>query len=208
MGGPVPLGYTNQDKKLVIVPEEAESVRWIFQRYLEVGAICPLLRELDRVGIKTKPRRYVSGRVVGGGRFGKGGLNHLLKNRCYIGELVHRGEFHLADHEPILDRSLFDAVQAKMAANNVEKRFKVRSSPYLLTGLLFDSAGNRMTPSHSRKKGVRYRYYVSQAVLQSRKSDAGRVLRVPAPEIEALIEGFVRNQSRDPQGDLRTLVEA
>ena len=100
MGGSVPLGYINQDKKLVIVPEEAETVRWIFQKYLELGAIGPLLQELDRVGLKTKPRRYTDGRVVGGGRFGKGGLNHLLKNRCYIGELVHRGEIHAADHAP------------------------------------------------------------------------------------------------------------
>jgi DNA invertase Pin-like site-specific DNA recombinase len=195
MGGPVPLGYINQDKKLVIVPEEAESVRWIFQRYLELGAIGPLLQELDRVGIKTKPRRYANGRVIGGGQFGKGGLNHLLKNRCYIGEVVHRGQSHSADHEPIVDRSLFDAVQAKMAANNVEKKLKVRGSPYLLTGLIFDSAGNRMSPSHTLKKGIRYRYYVSQAVEQRRKGEAGAIARVPAPDVEALVGELVASRA-------------
>jgi hypothetical protein len=101
MGGPVPLGYVNRNKKLEIVPEEGEAVRWIFRRYLELGAIGPLLQELDRVGIKTKSRRYAGGRLAGGGRFGKGGLNHLLKNRCYIGEVSHRGEIHPADHEAI-----------------------------------------------------------------------------------------------------------
>jgi hypothetical protein len=191
-------GYINQDKKLVIVLEEAESVRWIFQRYLELGAIGPLLQELDRVGIKTKPRRYASGRVVGGGRFGKGGLNHLLKNRCYIGEVVHHGHIHPGDHEPILDRILFDAVQAKLAANNVEKMLKVRSSPYLLTGLIFDSAGNRMSPSHTLKKGVRYRYYVSQAVEQRRKGEAGAVARVPAADVEALVGELVASQAGAP----------
>jgi len=207
MGGIVPMGYINQDKKLVIVPEEAESVRWIFQRYLEVGAICPLLQELDRVGITTKPRRLSDGRLVGGGRFGKGGLNHLLKNRCYIGEVVHNGKTFAGDHEPILGRELFEAVQAKLAANNVKKRQRV-GSPYLLTGIIFDGAGNRMTPSHSRKKGVRYRYYVSQAVLQARKAEAGPVFRVPAPEIEAQIEAFVRIRAPDPHGDLRAMIAA
>jgi site-specific DNA recombinase len=152
MGGSVPIGYANRDKKLVIVPDEAETVRWIFQTYLELGAIGPLLEELHRVGLKTKPRHLSNGRMVGGGRFCKGGLNHLLKNRCYIGELVHRGEIHAADHAPILDCTLFDAVQAKMAANNVEKRRRDGCSPHLLTGLIFDSAGNRMSPTHSLKK--------------------------------------------------------
>jgi site-specific DNA recombinase len=191
MGGSVPLGYINQDKKLVIVPNEAETVRWIFQKYLELGAIGPLLQELDRVGLKTKPRRLTNGQVVGGGRFGKGGLNHLLKNRCYIGELVHRGEIHAADHAPILERSLFEAVQAKMAANNVEKRRRDGSSPYLLTGLIFDSAGNRMSPTHTVKKGVRYRYYVSQAMAQCRKEEAGAVARVPAPDVETMVSSLI-----------------
>jgi DNA invertase Pin-like site-specific DNA recombinase len=194
MGGPVPLGYINQDKKLVIVPDEAESVRWIFERYLELGAIGPLLRELDRVGIRTKPRRYANGRVVGGGRFRVGGLNHLLRNRCYIGEVAHRGQIHSADHEPIVDRSLFDAVQVELAANRVVKKLKIRSSPYLLTGLIFDSAGNRMSPSNTVKKGIRYRYYVSQAVVQCRKGEAGVVARVPAPDVEALVGGLVAEQ--------------
>jgi site-specific DNA recombinase len=198
MGGTAPLGYINQDKKLVIVREEAESVRWIFQRYLELGAIGPLLQELDRVGIRTKHRPHASGRVVGGGRFGKGGLNHLLKNRCYIGEVVHRGQIHSGDHEPILDRALFDAVQAKMAANNVEKKLKVRSSPYLLTGLIFDSAGNRMSPSHTLKTGIRYRYYVSQAVEQRRKREAGAIARLPAPDVEILVGGLVASRSGAP----------
>lgn len=195
MGGPVPLGYTNQEKKLVVVREEAETVQWIFKKYLELGSIGPLLEELDRLGIKTKARRFASGRMVGGGRFGRGGLNHLLKNRCYIGELVHRRQIHVADHEPILERSVFDAVQAKLAQNNVEKSLKVRGAAHLLTGLIFDSAGNRMSPTHTQKKGVRYRYYVSQAVEQRRKGEAGVVARIPAPDVEALVAGLVAERS-------------
>jgi DNA invertase Pin-like site-specific DNA recombinase len=208
MGGNIPLGYINQDKKLVIVPKEAERVRWLFARYLEVGSIGLLLEEMDRLGIRTKVQTLSSGKRRGGVPYGKGALAYLLKNRCYVGEIVHKGTAHAADHEPIIDRGTFEAVQASLAANAVVRKAEAKPSDFLLAGLMFDSAGNRMTPSHSRKKGVRYRYYVSQAVLQSRKSQAGQVFRVPAPEIEAVLEGFVRGQAVDPHGDVRQLIKA
>jgi site-specific DNA recombinase len=96
-----------------------------------------------------------------------------------VGEILHHGQIHAADHAPIIDRITFDAIQASLAANTIDRKANAKTSPFLLTGFLFDSAGNRMTPSHSRKKGVRYRYYVSQAVLQSRKSDAGKCFGYP-----------------------------
>ena len=206
MGGNIPFGYTNRDKKLVLVPEDADRVRWIFRRYLELGSMGRLLEEMNRLSIRTKVQTLSNGKVRGGVPYGTGALAHLLKNRCYVGEISHRGAIHAADHDPIVDRQTFDAVQASLAANALARRTTIKASGYLLTGLIFDSAGNRMTPSHSRKKGVRYRYYVSQAVLQSRKADAGHVSRVPAPEIEAQIETFVRVQAKDPHGDLLVMV--
>jgi site-specific DNA recombinase len=208
MGGNIPLGYINRDKKLVIVPEEAERVRWIFRRYLELGSIDRLLEEMNSLGMRTKVVTLSSGKQRGGVAFGKGPVAHILKNRCYVGEIVHRGAIHVAEHKPIVPRELFDAVQVSLAARAVVRTTKSTPSDFLLTGFLFDSAGNRMTPSHSRKEGVRYRYYVSQAVLQSRKADAGQVLRVPAPDIEALVERFIRDRCRDPYGSLPSLVEA
>jgi site-specific DNA recombinase len=208
MGGNIPLGYTNKDKKLVIVPEEAERVRWIFQRYLELGSIGHLLEEMNRLGLRTKALTLSSGKRRGGVPFGKGALAYLLKNRCYVGEISHKGQIHAADHDPIITRETFEAVQATFAANTVARKAKSKATPFLLAGYLFDSAGNRMTPSHSRKKGVHYRYYVSQAVLQSRKGEAGEVFRVPAPDLEVLIGRFLRDQSRDQQTDLRSLIEA
>jgi hypothetical protein len=89
--------------------------------------------------------------------------------------ISHRGAIHAGDHEPIIDRQTFDSVQASLAANAIVRKARSKTAACLLTGLIFDSAGNRMTPSHSRKKGVRYRYYVSQAILQSRKDQAGQV---------------------------------
>lgn len=208
MGGNVPFGYINRDKKLVVVPEEAERVRWIFKRYLELGSIGLLLEEMNRFGIKTKVQTLSNGKQRGGVAYGKGGLGHLLKNRCYVSEISHQGAIHAADHEPIVEWETFDAVQKSLAAKAIVRKTVSRASDYLLTGYIYDSAGNRMTPSHSRKKGVRYRYYVSQAILQSRKGEAGQIFRVPASEIEAQVEQFVRVRAADPKGDVRALIKA
>jgi site-specific DNA recombinase len=192
VGGPVPLGYRCIDKKLVVVPEEAEAVRTIFARYLELGSMGALIAELDRQGIRTKLNGRRDGRRSGGIRFGVGSLAHLLKNRFYIGEITYRGEVHRGEHAPILGRDLFEAVQAKRAANAVVRLVRLRGSAAILTGRLFDDRGNRMSPTHANKRGVRYRYYVSHAILQNRRVEAGSVARVPAPEIETLVRDGVR----------------
>jgi site-specific DNA recombinase len=187
VGGPVPLGYASIGKKLVVIPEEAETVRAIFARYLKLGSMGALMEDLDRRGIRTKARRGTDGRVIGGIRFGVGPLAYLLKNRFYIGEVVYRGEVHRGEHEPIVDRDLFAAVQEKLAGNAVARQVRLKGSPAILAGRIFDDRGNRMSPTHSNKLGVRYRYYVSHAVLQKRKADAGSVARLPAPEVETLV---------------------
>jgi site-specific DNA recombinase len=192
VGGPVPLGYRGLNKKLEIVPEEAETVRTIFCLYLELGSIGALIAELDRRGIRTKVNGRRDGRQSGGIRFGVGPLAHLLKNRFYIGEVAYRGEVHRGEHEPILSRDLFEAVQEKLAANAVARQVRLKGSAALLTGRLFDDRGNRMSPTHANKKGARYRYYVSQALLQNRKAEAGSIARVPAPETENLVCDSVR----------------
>ena len=193
VGGPVPLGYAAVDKKILVVPAEAAAVRTIFARYLELGSVRALAEDLDRRGIRSKPRRRSTGRTVGGGRFGVGALAYLLKNRFYIGELVYRGEVHHGEHEPILDSAQFEAVGAKLAAQAVERRCRLRGLPAILSGRLFDHRGNRMSPTHANKRGARYRYYVSQAVLQGKPPPPGLVSRVPAAEIEALVVAALRN---------------
>jgi DNA invertase Pin-like site-specific DNA recombinase len=211
VGGPVPLGYASVNKKLIVVPQEAEAVRTIFRRYLELGSVPALADDLHRARIHSKRRVLASGRVVGGGRFGVGALAHLLRNRFYLGKVVYRGEVNPGDHEPILDRKLFEAVQAKLSANAVERKLRTRASPSLLTGRIFDDRGNRMTPVWTIKKGVRYRYYVSQAVVQRRREERGTVPRVPAAEIEALVVKALRIQadrtSGRPSRDPRELIE-
>ena len=151
-----------------------------------------MIAELDRQGIRTKINGRRDGRKSGGIRFGMGSLAHLLKNRFYIGEVTYRGEVHHGEHEPILTRDLFEAVQAKRVANAVARQVRLRGSAALLAGRLFDDRGNPMSPTHANKRGVRYRYYVSHAILQNRKAEAGSIARVPAPEIESLVRDGVR----------------
>jgi site-specific DNA recombinase len=193
VGGPVPLGYRVADKKVVAIPEEAVAVRTIFNRYLELGSIGALIEDLDRRDVRTKTTRLVGGRVRGGIRFGTGALAHLLKNRFYIGEIAYRGAIHAGGHQAIIERELFEAVQARLAENAVGRRAKLRSSPAILTGRIFDDRSNRMSPTHTNKSGVRYRYYVSHAILQQRQNEVGSVGRVPAAEIERLVLEGVRN---------------
>ena len=193
VGGPVPLGYASINKKLVVVPEKAEAVRTIFRRYLELGSIGALVPDLDRAGIRTKRQEISNGRVRGGIRFGVGSVAHLLRNRFYVSEVVYRGKVYRGEHEPIVDRHLFDAVQTKLTDGRAERKLKLKASPTLLSGRLFDDRGNRMSPTHTNKRGARYRYYVSQAILQKRPNEAGSVVRVPASDVEALVIGALRD---------------
>ena len=194
VGGPVPLGYRSVDKKLVIVPQEAQTVRLIFRRYLDLGSVRSLMQDLDWKGIRTKQQVLTNGRTRGGGRFGVGALAHLLGNRFYIGEVRYGGQIYRGEHEPIISPKLFEAVQAKLAAGAAERMLRLKGSPAILIGRIYDDRGNRMTPSHTNKHGVRYRYYVSHALMQKRTAEAGRIARVSAPDIETMVVKAVRER--------------
>jgi DNA invertase Pin-like site-specific DNA recombinase len=116
MGGPVPLGYRAESKKLVIDPREAEQVRYIFRRYLEVGCLTKLINDLHACKVLTKVARRKNGSVRGGIPFGKGSLAYLLRNRVYIGEVIHKGRHFPGEHEPIFERELFDRAQAELTS--------------------------------------------------------------------------------------------
>jgi site-specific DNA recombinase len=195
VGGPIPLGYKSVDKKLIVVEEEAEQVRTIFSRYLALGSIGLLIVDLHRRGVNPRPRVGPHGTAIHPTHFMVGPLAHLLKNRFYIGEVAYRGEVHPGEHPSIVDRPLFEAVQARLREKAVTRRVTRSQSPAFLMGLLYDDRGHRMSPSHANKKGVRYRYYVSQAILQNRKSEAGSISRIVAPEIEELVVAAVRHQA-------------
>jgi site-specific DNA recombinase len=195
VGGPVPLGYRSVDKKLEVVTEEADLVRKIFDDYLRLGSISSLAASLNAEGAKPKPRRLASGQTVAAACYRVGPLAHLLKNRFYIGEVAYRGEVHAGEHEPILDRSLFEAVQARLNEQAVERSAVRSSTPAPLAGRIFDDRMNPMTPTHANRNGVRYRYYVSHALLQGRAGETGSIARVSAPDVEALIAKALRTSS-------------
>jgi site-specific DNA recombinase len=201
MGGPAPLGYRVEGKKLLAHPTEADQVRTIFSRYLELESLTVLMQNLARRGIGSR----------GGTTFGKGALAYLLRNRIYLGEIRHQGRSYPGEHEPILDPDLFEAVQTKLTSQAQARRQARAGSDALLLGRIFDDRGNRMTPASAHKQGARYRYYVSAPLMQGRREEAGSVPRVPAPNIEQLVIASLQTElgtfdSQAPSSEARELV--
>jgi site-specific DNA recombinase len=197
VGGMVPLGYKVKNRKVVVIKSEAEIVRGIFKRYLELGSLNLLMQDLRQRKVLTKVRRLSSGRAVGGNPLTRGPLAHLLRNRFYIGEVAFKGEILPGEQPAILDRKLFESVQRKLDEQRTNHSTTRTNSESLLMGRIFDDRGNRMTPSHAIKKGKRYRYYLSSALAQGQAENAGSVRRVPAPEIETLVTDAVRKRLND-----------
>ena len=129
VGGPVPLGYRSVDKKLEIVPAEADLVRKIFADYLRLGSMAALSASLKAEGLKPKPRMLANRSSVQAVSFTVGPLAHLLKNRFYIGEVVYKGEVHPGSQEPIVSRDLFEMVQARIADGKVARQALLSASP-------------------------------------------------------------------------------
>jgi site-specific DNA recombinase len=115
MGGPIPLGYDVCDRKLVINEAEAEIVRTIFRRFLELGTVVATVYALNQEGFRTKATQSSEGRARGGNPWSRGALAHLLANRVYIGETRHKHEHFAGEHLPIVDSMLWEAVQSQLA---------------------------------------------------------------------------------------------
>ena len=193
MGGNVPLGYDVMERKLIVNATEVATVRMIFQRYAELGSVSLLQEELDRRGIRSKQREGAGGRLAGGRPFSRGILYLILQNPLYNGEISHRGNVYPGQHEAIVNTALWTVVQEKLAANRKSRKLAVGAkAPSLLSGLIFDSDGNRMTPTHANKRGRRYRYYISASLLDRGQPGPGS-MRVPASEVEGLVIDRIRD---------------
>jgi DNA invertase Pin-like site-specific DNA recombinase len=193
MGGSVPLGYDVKDRKLVVNEAEAETVRMIFRRYADLGSVRVLGHELDRLGVVSKRRESAGGLLSGGNRFSRGALYTLLQNHLYRGEIAHRDNIYPGQHEAIIDADLWQAVQEKLSGNRQARVLGTNAEePSLLTGLIVDAHGQRMTPTHAVKKGRRYRYYVSTSLITGARSDHAKGWRIPAGEIEGLVLNRLR----------------
>jgi site-specific DNA recombinase len=186
VGGTLPLGYNMDNGKVAVIEDEAEQVRQIYRRYLELGGVNALARDLRERNIRTKLRLLATGATRGGILFGRGSLFYLLRNRFYIGEVKYKEEILPGEQPAIMDRALFDAVQQRLTEQWTTQSTARNASDHLLSGLLFDDAGHRMVPTHATKAGVRYRYYVSLPHLhgESKTAPVGSVSRIAAIEIE------------------------
>lgn len=188
------MGYEVQDRKLEINEADAKVIRHIFRRYVALGRVSGLMHELRAQGIRTRKTTATSGRTRGGCFFSRGHLYAILNNRLYLGEIVHKGTSHPGQHKAIINQELWDEVQKTLSLNRRAFTSDLRvDSPSFIKGLIYDSAGNKMSPSHGQKSKRRYRYYISRALLEERHGEAGTVSRMPAHEIEMLVEREVLN---------------
>ena len=189
MGGPVPLGYDVQDRKLVINPAEAESVRKIFHLYCELGSMSRLSAKLQEAGIRSKKKFLKTGEIRGGVYMRKGALRPLLRNRIYLGEMPHKGAVYPGLHEAIVPKDLWEKANALLVENTQRAKDDLYSrNPAPLRHKLFDDRGNAMLPKSSYRNGVlRYRAYFSRPVLKGWKDLIGEVRSIPANTIEQLV---------------------
>jgi hypothetical protein len=194
MGGKVPLGYDVKDRKLVINEAEAQTVRHVFELFLETRSGTETARQLQTEGRTSKTGRPLN----------KGDVYKLLNNRTYVGEAAHKGKVYPGEQQPIIDRVLWDRVHAVLKESPRSRGNATRNqTPALLKGLLFGADGLAMSPTHTRRRGRLYRYYVSQAALKGTDrpvcTDPTLVRRISAAEIEAAVVGQVRALLRQPE---------
>ncbi|RZI98567.1 MAG: recombinase family protein [Brevundimonas sp.] len=198
MGGQTPLGYDAEGRTLKINEAEADSVRHIYRRYLELKSVHRLVEALKAEGVRSKRSVFSTGRTRGGCDFDRGALFNMLSNPVYLGRIRHKTEVYDGLHPPIIDQETFDQAQVLMAENarrRGEGSRRRTSSP--LMGILFDENGERMTPTFSVGRGGKsYRYYVSASAQRGQTSDGG-ILRAPGPELEHLIDGLVSRLAHD-----------
>ena len=191
MGGFVPWGYDAVDRKLVINEAEAAQIRFIFERFVELGSATRLTHELVRKGITNKRGRPID----------KGFLYKLFRNRVYLGEAVHKGTSYPGEHQAIIDQDIWDKahsilkVSPRVRANNTRAQ-----TPAMLKGLIFTDTGVAMTPTHTRKGERLYRYYISMDALRNRGAEGqDSIVRLNAGVIESAVIQKIRQLLRTPE---------
>ena len=212
MGGLPSLGYDVQNRKLILNDKEALTVLHIFRRYVQLRSVRALQAELDGAGIRSKRRTTADGTDYGGQKLSRGALYLMLQNRIYRGEITHKGNAYPGEHPAIVEKALWDEVQAVLAENRVNRAVgSDAKQPSLLAGLAFDETGERLTPTHAVKKGTRYRYYVSRSLIIGTAKDRSKGRRIPAANLESLVitrlrtfladQGAILDAVRDEHAD-------
>ncbi len=187
MGGNIPLGYDAKDRKLLINTEAANTVKLIYAYYLKTGSVFELKEHLDRNNIKSKGRKHDND-IRCGVSYSRGALYAILKNPIYIGKTRHKNKIYDGQHPPIIERDTWNQVQDKLNENSVNSsRDGNDKITALLKGKMIDCEGNRYSPSFTAKGNKRYRYYISQNLLQNRDHPKHVIARIPAESFETML---------------------
>jgi site-specific DNA recombinase len=203
MGGWPPLGYEVESRRLVVVEREAALVRRIFDRFARTGSALAVARELNAAGEVTK-RRSCATAPRGGRPWTKGAVYKVLANRVYLGEAVHKGVAYPGEHAAIIDQRTWDKAHAVMAEPARQRAAATRAQvPALLKGLIFGPNGRPMSPSHTRRRGRIYRYYVTREAIAD-GYDSCPVTSVPAADVEGAVLDHVQKLLAAPELVART----
>lgn len=196
MGGGLPRGYKVEDRKLIVVPEDAEVVRTIFNDYLQCSSVRELAITLQKKGITSRPHGKPSNDPIS-----RGALHTILRNPIYINVIPHKKERYQGQHDAIIDKAIWKAAQEKLEISRKcrgKPRRKTEDSP--LMGKIFDESNRMLTPIHSSKKGRRYRYYVTHEDDRDSDQSNNRSMqpwRLPALEIERRVDEIVLSAISD-----------
>ena len=207
----IPLGYTLTDQQeLQVDATEAVVVRDIFRRFLEADSMTRLIEELSHMDYRTKIHISRNGNQHGGKHFDRNTLNQLLRNRAYVGEVFYKDFWHPGKHEPIIDRALWDQVQAIRGQR--ARRTGIPDANrdivhFPLGGLVFWHDGSAYTLyESSNRKGQRYRYYTAPKTTSGQTDGSGPVT-LPTNELHQVVIDHLRERFKDPQPWLDDLPE-
>lgn len=189
-------------------PAEAETVRFIYRRYLELGCVRTLCNDLKQKKIVTKT---IPTRPGSGGRpFSRGGLYHLLNNPIFIGQIRFREAVYDGQHEPIIDGETWDAVQRMLADNRaglIRTWHKGESAP--LRGKLYDAlTGEQLAVTYGSKKGRRYRYYLTRDLKTNIRANTPSGWRLSGPTVEKTVDNIARAMLADRNSIISALAAA
>jgi DNA invertase Pin-like site-specific DNA recombinase len=210
MGGSVPIGYEPDGRTLVISPEEATTIKALYNLYEEHGALRKVKAAADALGLCSRQRTGSDGQQTGGNPFSRGHIHHILTNPIYAGKIRHKDKIHDGQHEAIIEPGRWDRIQQQLQDSATKGRARKTSKQRsLLCGKIFDETGDRLTPSHSKTKaGVRLRYYISHRLIKHSGEVHQDAWRLPAPELEEKVTCVVKEMTSAQDFAAKLFVDA
>jgi site-specific DNA recombinase len=211
MGGTPPLGYDPANRELHINTEEAETIKLIYQQFLETESVTEATRFMNKEGYRSKSWTSQTGKVYHGKSFNKNMIRYILQNPIYAGKIEHKGNIYQGKHQPIIDLDTWEKVQAIFAVPEcriTKPTTRVSSTP-LLKGLFFcGCCASSMTPSYTAKKnGTRYRYYICTNKLRGIEEKCA-VRSISAAEVEGLVTAQILQLIKSPEIVAMTIAHA